>query len=151
VTEKYKIPLLAHSKELFNLRGSVQYAQMTGLPFEPSPEPDEFLDNKKEVSFGNTVLEILFTPGHAPGHVCFFHRKSSHLFSGDVLFRDSIGRTDLPGGNYHTLMQSITKVVLPLGEEITVHSGHGSDTTTGEEARNNPFVLDFMRHGVKGI
>ena len=92
------------------------------------------------IEVGKQKLEVLFTPGHAPGHVCFYLREHNVLFDGDVLFQQSIGRTDLPGGNYDLLMQSIVEKLLPLPDETHVLSGHGPATTIGQEKQWNPFL-----------
>lgn len=116
----------------------------TGTPFPEAAVPDRFLTDEPEViELGAIRLETIFTPGHAPGHIAFFMRDQNLLLSGDALFRGSIGRTDLPGGNYQTLMESIFKKLLPLGDEVQVLPGHGEPTTLGHERRTNPFLLDY--------
>lgn len=145
LVNKYKVPLVAHEKDLKNLRGISVYAEFLGIKPDPSPDPDVYFDEGDDFGFGDTKLEIYFTPGHAPGHVVLFHRESNQLFGGDVLFRRSIGRTDLPGGDYDTLMRSIIEKVLPLGDDVTVYSGHGEPTTIGEERRMNPFILQYLQ------
>jgi glyoxylase-like metal-dependent hydrolase (beta-lactamase superfamily II) len=135
------VPLLAHADDLYNLAGAELYARATGLHFDPSPQPDRLIKEGEVLRFGNTELEVLFVPGHSAGHVAFYSRATHTLFSGDVLFQGSIGRTDLPGGNFETLMRSIFEKVLPLGDEVVVHSGHGPATTVGAERRSNPFIL----------
>jgi glyoxylase-like metal-dependent hydrolase (beta-lactamase superfamily II) len=91
------------------------------------------------VSFGNTHFEVLFLPGHAPGHIGFYDKESLSLLSGDVLFEHSIGRTDLPGGNLDTLLSSIRQKIFTLPDAVVVYPGHGSTTTVGEEKNSNPF------------
>jgi hydroxyacylglutathione hydrolase len=150
LVDTYKVPLAAHRKDLMNLNGAVPYAHMMGMSFDPSPEPTIWLDGMKEISFGQTTFEIRFTPGHAPGHVSFYHAASGTLFSGDVLFQGSIGRTDLPGGNFSTLMQSIAQQILTLPDETVVWSGHGPETTVGEERQHNPFILEHINEGIQG-
>lgn len=144
VIRTWKVPFYAHKLDLPNLQRAATYGQLFGVSPDPSPDPDHFLEEGDVVEFGNTKLEVLFVPGHAPGHVAFFHRSSQELFSGDVLFRGSIGRVDLPGGNYETLMTSIEEKVLPLGDDVTVYSGHGETTTIGDERRRNPFIREWM-------
>jgi glyoxylase-like metal-dependent hydrolase (beta-lactamase superfamily II) len=92
------------------------------------------------VSFGDTTLEVRFAPGHAPGHVVFYHAPTETVIGGDVLFQGSIGRTDLPGGNYDTLIESIKTQLLTLPDSVTVYPGHGPATTIGAERRSNPFL-----------
>ncbi|MFN8394654.1 MAG: MBL fold metallo-hydrolase [Bacteroidia bacterium] len=87
------MPLLAHRDDLYNLTGAEAFCRMYGMDYDPSPQPDRFIEAGEVIEFGNSKLEILFTPGHSAGHVSFFHRESKQIFSGDVLFYDSIGRT----------------------------------------------------------
>lgn len=117
-----------------------------GSRFPEAAQPDQLLrDDKTAISLGAITLEPLYTPGHAPGHVSFFLRTLNVVFSGDCLFRGSIGRTDLPGGDPDVLMRSIHNVLLPLGDETTVLSGHGEPTTIGAERRTNPFLQSHRR------
>jgi len=107
---------------------------------EPVDEPDEFLEHGQEIRFGNEVVEVRFTPGHAPGHVVFVHHASAQIFGGDTLFQGSIGRFDLPLADGPTLLRSIREQLLTLPDEYVVHPGHGPATTIGDERRYNPFV-----------
>jgi hydroxyacylglutathione hydrolase len=140
VVDTYKVSLAIHRDELAVLESVPEYAKMFGTPFIPSPSPDRWLMPGEKVSFGLTQLEVLFTPGHAPGHVSFYHSPTLQVLSGDVLFRGSVGRTDLPGGNTELLLKSIREVLLPLGDDVTVLSGHGPKTTIGHERKTNPFL-----------
>jgi glyoxylase-like metal-dependent hydrolase (beta-lactamase superfamily II) len=120
-----------------------EQARMFGLPGHCRPfVPDRWLEGGDTVTFGKVVLEVLHTPGHTPGHVCFFHRPSKLALVGDVLFAGSIGRTDFPGGDYDTLIRSIRQGLWPLGDDVEFIPGHGPMSTFGEERRNNPFVAD---------
>lgn len=146
VKKTYKIPFLTHQiVDEIELPQVPAYASSMGLNPDPSPKADKLLNAGDTVVFGNTTLEVLFTPGHSPGHISFFHRESQQLFAGDVLFSGSIGRVDLPGGNYETLMESIVQHILPLGDEVVVYPGHGPTTTVGRERMSNPFVLDYLK------
>lgn len=140
VMEKYGIQLHSHKGETPVLQANVQVAAMYGLDYAPSPEIDVFLEEGESLSFGNTTLEILFTPGHSPASLSFFHRPSKQLIAGDVLFQGSIGRTDLPGGDFDTLIKSIKSKYYPLGDEVIVYPGHGPSTTIIEEKIRNPFL-----------
>jgi glyoxylase-like metal-dependent hydrolase (beta-lactamase superfamily II) len=125
------------------IRQLVEQARMFGFPGRcASFTPDRWLNDGETVSFGKVVLEVLHTPGHTPGHVCFFHRASKLALVGDVLFAGSIGRTDFPGGNYDALIGSIRQTLWPLGDNVEFIPGHGPMSTFGEERRNNPFVAD---------
>jgi glyoxylase-like metal-dependent hydrolase (beta-lactamase superfamily II) len=94
------------------------------------------------IQFGNTTLKAIFTPGHSPASLSFYCEKDRFLIAGDVLFKNSIGRYDLPGGNLNTLMKSIKEKLMILPDDVKVHSGHGPSTTIGEERRNNPYLVD---------
>jgi hydroxyacylglutathione hydrolase len=103
--------------------------------------PDRFLNEGDTVSFGDHVFEVLHCPGHAPGHVVFFNRDSRFAHVGDVLFRGSVGRTDLPGGDHAALIASIKDKLLPLGDDIGFICGHGPGSRFGDERRGNPFLV----------
>ncbi len=111
-----------------------------GLTFEIGPDPAIALDAIATVAVGDLSFEVLFVPGHTVGHVAFHERAHNAVFSGDVLFEDGIGRTDLPGGSYATLMESIRQQLLTLPDDTAVFPGHGPATTIGRERRQNPFL-----------
>ncbi|MBT1702006.1 MBL fold metallo-hydrolase [Chryseosolibacter indicus] len=139
VKEKYKVKLLIHEKDEITLKAVQAYAPAYGFhQYQPSLA-DGFLNEGDTISFGNQSLKVLFVPGHAPGHIAFFNEKEQILIGGDVLFYNSIGRTDLPGGNYDTLIQSIHQKLFTLPDTTKVYPGHGQDTTIGFEKRTNPF------------
>jgi glyoxylase-like metal-dependent hydrolase (beta-lactamase superfamily II) len=119
-----------------------QQSRMFGFPHCAAFTPDRWLEDGDTVSFGEVALEVLHTPGHTPGHVCFFDRAGRLAIVGDVLFAGSIGRTDFPRGDYETLIRSIRGRLWPLGEDVEFISGHGPMSSFGEERRNNPFVGD---------
>ena len=103
--------------------------------------PDRYLMEGQTVSFGEHVFEVLHCPGHAPGHVVFFNRDARFAHVGDVLFRGSVGRTDLPGGDHAALIASIKEKLLPLGDDIGFICGHGPGSRFGDERRGNPFLV----------
>ena len=103
--------------------------------------PDRWLEDGDAVGFGGHSFEVLHCPGHAPGHVVFFHRDARFLHAGDVLFRGSVGRTDLAGGDHDTLIRSIREKVLPLGDDVGFMCGHGPGGTLGEERLTNPYLV----------
>jgi glyoxylase-like metal-dependent hydrolase (beta-lactamase superfamily II) len=115
-------------------------AAMFGLHADPSPLPDLELHGGDELEVGNLRFRVLHTPGHTPGHVCFYEAAEGILFDGDVLFYRSIGRTDLPGGSWKQLMDSIQRELFALPDETVVYSGHGPKTTIGEEKQLNPWL-----------
>jgi glyoxylase-like metal-dependent hydrolase (beta-lactamase superfamily II) len=113
---------------------------MWDLPFDNYQGPIEYVEAGKFISIGEDQLEVLFTPGHSPGSVSFLCTKQQFVIAGDVLFRESIGRTDLPGGNFEVLAETIKKQLYVLPEETIVFPGHGPHTTIAHEKKNNPFV-----------
>lgn len=139
VKNKYQVPLLIHAKEEPVLRAVKSYASNYGFNQYAEALPDQFLAEGDTVSFGNTTWSVLFLPGHAPGHIGFYDATEKKIFAGDVLFYRSIGRTDLPGGNHQTLIDSIQKKLFLLPDEVAVYPGHGDTTTIGEEKMYNPF------------
>lgn len=143
VSDKYNLPLTAHKGEQIVLDNMVDIAKVYGVDYTKSPDITIFLEEGEFLSFGHTQLEIYFTPGHSPASLSFFHRPSKQLIAGDVLFKGSIGRTDLPGGNMDTLIASIKNKFYPLGDDVIVYNGHGPNTTIGNEKRTNPFLTNL--------
>ncbi|MFI5170740.1 MAG: MBL fold metallo-hydrolase [Chitinophagales bacterium] len=143
VADRYKVPLVMHKNEITLLNEVVNYAPSMGINYKRSPEPEIFLDEGDEFKFGETTFKILFTPGHSPASICFYNEKDKFIVSGDVLFFDSIGRTDLTGGNYNTLIASIKNKLMMLPDEVKVYPGHMQATTIGRERKMNPFLNDM--------
>ncbi len=139
-SEKYKLPVLIPEKDLETFRMAPKSAAMYGLPTLELPEHYQLTFTKKEYQIGDETIEVRFTPGHSVGHVVFIHHGSKTVIGGDVLFQGSIGRTDLPGGDFSTLEQSIQDELYSLDDGYTVYPGHGLETTIGWEKENNPFV-----------
>lgn len=129
-----------HPAEQSNLDRLPAYAPTFGFPPLSSPAVSHYLAEGDVVTVGAHELEILFTPGHSAGSICFYHRAGGWLIGGDVLFRESIGRTDLPGGKLETLLQSIRTKLFTLPDTTVVYPGHGPATTLGYEKQNNPFL-----------
>jgi hydroxyacylglutathione hydrolase len=111
------------------------------LNVEPSPFPKLFLREGDQLALGNYVFECIYTPGHSPGSLSFYNKENKLLIGGDVLFRGSIGRSDLPMGNHETLITSIKEKLLILDDDVTVYSGHGPSTKIGIEKQSNPFLI----------
>jgi hydroxyacylglutathione hydrolase len=132
-------PLALHPLDLPLLRQNGG-AALFGLQAPPSPEPDLELAEGDTITFGHYTLRVLFTPGHTPGHVSFYEADAGVIFDGDVLFAGGIGRTDLPGGDYETLLASINDKLMVLPDETLVYSGHGPVTTIGRERAGNPWL-----------
>lgn len=114
---------------------------MWNLPFDNYNDELIYLNEEETIQLGDDELELIFAPGHSPGHLCFYCRKQGFLIGGDVLFQESIGRTDLPGGNHATLINSIKTKLFVLPDETIVYSGHGPATTIGHEKKHNPFLV----------
>lgn len=140
VAEKYGIELYMNEADLKNLKATVAYASVFNLVCDESPEPSHFLNEGDRLQFGNSELSILFTPGHSPGSISLYAEKEGFVIAGDVLFRESIGRTDLPGGNMDTLLNSIQNKLFTLPDQTIVLSGHGEQTTIAHEKLHNPFL-----------
>jgi glyoxylase-like metal-dependent hydrolase (beta-lactamase superfamily II) len=132
-------PLALHPQDQSILKASGG-AAMFGLQADPSPPPDLDLHDGDELEIGALRFRVLHTPGHTPGHVCFYEAEQDALFDGDVLFYRGIGRTDLPGGNWQQLMDSIQQVLFALPDQTVVYSGHGPATTIAEEKQSNPWL-----------
>lgn len=139
VKEKYKTRLLIPVHEKATLLAVKAYAPSYGLYQYQETEPDGFLDETDVIRFGNQQLGVLYVPGHSPGHIAFYHEKEKTVMAGDVLFYNSIGRTDLPGGDFNTLINSIHHQLFTLPDDVKVYPGHGPATTIGFEKRSNPF------------
>lgn len=138
--QTFQTPLHLHENEKKVLEAAPVSGLMWGLPFDAYQGPLLSLSAGDMIHFGEDSLEVLFTPGHSPGHLSFYCRKQGFILSGDVLFKESIGRTDLPGGDMNTLLQSIRNQLWPLPAETVVYSGHGPATSIGYEKENNPFL-----------
>ena len=147
--ETYGVKFAASSADLPLLKSGRASGAMFGMELGALPEAiDIDLATTPEVRFGNTVLRVIATPGHTPGCVSLLDEESKTLFTGDTLFRESIGRTDLPGGDYPTIMRSILGSILPLGDEVTIYPGHGDKSNIGHESLYNPFVVEVLNNEV---
>lgn len=140
VAKTYGVGLEIHMLDKIVLDRSPEIGKMYNVPFEPSVEPARYLEEGEKIQLGDDELVILLTPGHSPGSVCFYCAAQQFIIGGDVLFYQSIGRTDLPGGNHQTLINSIQEKLFVLPDDVTVYPGHGKSTTIGFEKRTNPFM-----------
>jgi glyoxylase-like metal-dependent hydrolase (beta-lactamase superfamily II) len=140
-------PIVLHRADLPIYERAVEQGAFFGLDVEAPPPVDEFYDLSTPIEFGRLAARVLHTPGHTPGGVCLLvgpaGRPGVGLFAGDTLFAESIGRTDLPGGDYDTLMTSIRDVLLVLPDDLPVYPGHGPATTIGRERKGNPFLTGY--------
>jgi len=136
----YGLTLHLHRLEEQVLAFGPASGQMWQLPFDNYDGELVFLEEGDVVRLGDEALHVLLTPGHSPGSICFYSKEHQFIISGDVLFEGSVGRTDLPGGNFQTLEESIRTKLYTLPEEVIVYPGHGGSTTIGDEMKTNPFV-----------
>ncbi|MCH2084738.1 MAG: MBL fold metallo-hydrolase [Saprospiraceae bacterium] len=141
VNRAYGLELEIHRGEIPVLESVPMVGQMYGIPIpDPSPAATKFIEEDDVISFGNTILRAIFTPGHSPASLSFFCEQDRFLIAGDVLFEGSIGRTDLPGGDHTILINVIKEKLFPLGDDVVVYPGHGGATTIQAERLTNPFL-----------
>ncbi len=133
-------PLAIHRDDAGLLQDAHEHGVFFGVKTPRQPAPDMLLEGGERLKAGGLTIEVIHTPGHTAGGVCLYARKEKLLFTGDTIFSGSVGRTDFPGGSHEALMDSITKKILPLGDDIAVLPGHGPRSTIGEEKESNPFV-----------
>jgi hydroxyacylglutathione hydrolase len=142
VANQYGLPLESHAGEVPVLDAGERVAQMYGIAYTTSPPITKFLEEGDTVLLDNLSFKILFCPGHSPASICLYSEAAKTLIAGDVLFHRSIGRTDLPGGDFNTLINSIKSKLFVLSDDTIVYPGHGISTTIGEEKKMNPFLND---------
>ena len=140
VKEKYNPVYLIPEDDLTLLKNAGSQADMYNIQFNEPPPPDDFISEKMKISLGESEIKFLFTPGHTPGEFCIYFPAEGFCIVGDVLFKDSIGRTDLWGGDYETLIDSIKSQLLSLDDNVVIYSGHGEESTIGRERKKNPFL-----------
>ncbi len=139
-SEKYNLGIEVHEEGVEFMRASIGYASVFGINVDKIQRPSAFIRENDIISFGNTKLSVIYTPGHAAGSICLVNDEEKYLFSGDVIFHNSIGRTDLPTGDYDLLLTSIKEKIMILDDDYKIYCGHGPVTTVGYERRNNPFL-----------
>lgn len=136
----YNVEIEAHKLEEPLINGAKEHGEVFGLHIDKAPKIDKYISENDIVKLGDEEIKILHVPGHSPGSIVLYSEKSKFLIAGDVLFNGSIGRTDLPGGDYNTLINGIKSKLLVLNDDIIVFSGHGENTTIGKERTTNPFL-----------
>lgn len=141
--KEFGTKVLIHKGDEFFVKSLKQQLVMHGMRPSDPPEINGFLEDGQEISVGNLKLKVIHTPGHSEGGVCFLVDKC--LFCGDTLFQDNVGRTDLPGGSYKTLGESIKNKIFVLDEDIIAYPGHGDSTSIGYEKKNNPYFGETAR------
>jgi len=137
--DKYKIRACCHAEEEVNRKNARLHAGYFGLTMEEPPEPAGFINDGESVSFGSETLKAIHIPGHAPGSLAFYSESNNVVFTGDILFAGSIGRSDLPGGDPRVLIEGIKRKLLVLPPETVVYPGHGDSTTIETELKHNPY------------
>ncbi len=142
VKNNYNIPFYAHKGDDSNLKDAERAGQLYGMPIDAPPMPDNYLEHGDVVTFGHSKIDILHLPGHSKGSIALSAKEDKFVVVGDVLFNGSVGRTDLNGGSLEELMHSIKNVLFNLDDDVVVYSGHGPETSIGNEVRSNPFLLD---------
>ena len=140
VKKTYNIDIAGNPEDLQLIQSATQHALMYGFTIDDVPLIDRYLNDGDEITFGNSKLKVLHTPGHSKGGICLLNTEDGFILSGDTLFQGSIGRTDLPGGNYDQLIDSIKTKLLVLNPNTKVYTGHGESTSIGWEKENNPFL-----------
>ncbi|MBL0355940.1 MAG: MBL fold metallo-hydrolase [Chitinophagaceae bacterium] len=141
VAETYGLTLQLHETEKQVLAFAPASGLMWNMPFDNYDGGFIYLKEGDMIKLGNDELKVIEAPGHSPGHICFYCEKQHFIIGGDVLFRGSIGRTDLPGGDFETLIKNIRSKLFVLPDDTVVYSGHGEPTSIGEEKRSNPFLV----------
>ena len=139
---KYNIPFYAHPEDAFLVESAVEHGARFAVPVEPIDPADGKIAEGQPVSFGNSSLDVIHVPGHAPGHVVLYCPEQKLMLAGDVLFYGSIGRTDLPRGSFEQLVGNIKSKLFVLPDETAVYCGHGPETSIGFEKKSNPFLND---------
>ncbi len=143
LANRHHVPIEGpHKEDAFWIQGMPMQSKQFGFPHADAFEPDRWLQDGDTVTVGGETLDVIHTPGHTPGHVCFHHEPSRLALVGDVLFQQSIGRTDFPKGNHQDLIRSIREKLFPLGDDVRFIPGHGPMSTFGDERMDNPFVAD---------
>ncbi len=137
--ERFGANLMIHAADIPLLDRAADIAKAYGIPGENSPQPDTCLEDGMEISFGKMTMTVLHTPGHSPGGCCFYLEAEQKIITGDTLFADSIGRTDLPGGSHEQLLDSVRAKLFTLPDHVVAYPGHGPETTIGHEKRHNPY------------
>lgn len=147
VSEKYGLTAHFHKNEQPVIDRLPQGGERWGVPCEPYKGPVQYIAQDDIINFGTDQFKVLLTPGHSPGSVCFYNMQQDFLIGGDLIFKDGVGRTDLPGCNPQDLINSIRTQIVPLPDSTTIYSGHGPVTTWGREKKANPYILHILNEG----
>ena len=146
VSETYGLTAHIHPNEQIVLDRLPEAAAKWGAPTEAYKGPIQYIQEGEIIPLGNDAFKVLLTPGHSPGSVCFYHVEQDFMIGGDLIFKDGVGRTDLPGANPQDLIKSIREQIFPLPDSLTIYSGHGPVTTWGREKEHNPYIKYIDSH-----
>ena len=146
VSETYGLTAHIHPNEQIVLDRLPEAAAKWGAPTETYKGPIQYIQEGEIIPLGNDAFKVLLTPGHSPGSVCFYHVEQDFMIGGDLIFKDGVGRTDLPGANPQDLIKSIREQIFPLPDSLTIYSGHGPVTTWGREKEHNPYIKYIDSH-----
>lgn len=144
ISEQFKLTAHLHPNEQPVLDRLPAAGERWGIPAPAYTGPIQYIQDDEIIVFGKDQFKVILTPGHSPGSVCFYHEKQSFMIGGDLIFKDGVGRTDLPGSNPTDLIKSITEKILPLPNETLLYSGHGPETTLGREKTANPYLKHLL-------
>ena len=145
IKREYDPVYLIPEKDLLLFENAETQAQMFDVTINKLPEPDKYLSESENINLGNESIRNIFTPGHSPGEFSLYAEESNFCITGDVLFKESIGRTDLLGGDYNTLINSIRSKLFTLPDEVVIYPGHGDESTIGYEKQHNPFLIEAFK------
>lgn len=148
VKDTFGVPFALHGEDKFLVDSCRTHGELYGFKIGTVPSVDIDLSGETSVKFGESELRIIHTPGHTPGHIALYDEQSKALLTGDTLFKESIGRTDLPGGDYTWIMKSILEKIVPLGGDVTIFPGHGPSSTISHELLYNPFIVEVLNNEV---
>jgi glyoxylase-like metal-dependent hydrolase (beta-lactamase superfamily II) len=140
ISETYGLTASIHPNEQIVLDRLPEAAAKWGVPTDAYKGPIQYIQEGEMIQFRNDQFKVLLTPGHSPGSVCFYHAEQDFMIGGDLIFKDGVGRTDLPGANPSDLIKSIREQIFPLPDSLTIYSGHGPATTWGREKEYNPYI-----------
>jgi len=140
IHRQFGLKPVIHKAGLPILTNAANAARVYGMKYPEPPKPGKYVEEGDRITFGNSTLEVIYTPGHVDGSICLYNAYENLLITGDVLFYGSIGRTDFPTGDYNTLIENIQTKIMVLPDAVRVYPGHGPETTIGNERRFNPFL-----------
>jgi len=144
VSEQYGLTAHFHKNEQAVIDRLPQGGERWGVPCEPYKGPVQYIEQDEIIQLDEASFQVLLTPGHSPGSVCFYNKQQDFMIGGDLIFKDGVGRTDLPGCNPLDLINSIRTQILPLPDTMTIYAGHGPETTLGREKKANPYILHIL-------